>query len=104
MKALAHMHANNIIHRDVKLENIKFTHLKNYEDLKMLDFGSAIFHHTGSDTKHFDMAGSPYYVSPEMLANTGYDEKTDIWSAGVIFYKLLVGFFPFDAKTDFDIL
>lgn len=50
------------------------------------------------------MSGSPYYASPEMLSNKGYNEKTDIWSIGIIFHYLLIGCFPFDGKTDLEIM
>lgn len=105
LSAIAFMHYNHIIHCDIKMENIRFLKTGDVPDhIKLFDLGSAKFHQRGSDQKHFDMAGSPYYCSPEMLVGTGYNEKTDVWSAGIIFHKLLTGCFPFDGKTDMDIV
>ena len=103
LSALAYMHYNHIIHCDVKMENIKFLKPGIPDHIKLYDFGSAKFHQRGSDKFHYDMSGSPYFASPEMLKGIGYTEKTDIWSAGVVLHKMLTGVFPFDGKTDIEI-
>ena len=104
LSAVSVMHYSSVIHRDLKLENIRFSQKNNYDTIKIYDFGSACIHNPGSDTKHYDMAGSPQYAAPEMLSGQGYNEKADIWSCGVIFYFLLTNSFPFDAKTPIELI
>lgn len=104
ISAVAYMHAQRVIHRDIKLENIKFGKKGVVDHIKILDFGSATHHDLGSDKLHYEMCGSPYYCAPEMLMGSGYNEKVDLWSCGVIFHFLLTSTFPFDGKTDMDIL
>lgn len=100
---MCYLHANGIIHRDIKFENLKFARHNQFDSIKLLDFGSADAHPVGSYMQHYDICGSPYFASPEMLAGKGYTEKTDIWSCGIVFYLLLTGFFPFDAKSDLEV-
>ena len=103
LSAVAYMHANGIIHRDIKFENIKFSRPNVFENIKLIDFGSAEAHPPNSTKRHYDICGSPYFCSPEMLKGIGYNEKTDVWSCGIIMYYLLVGSFPFDAKSDLEV-
>lgn len=93
-----------MVHRDLKFENIKFMKKGVHDNLKIYDFGSAAYHDPNSDKKLFDLAGSPYFSAPEMLAGKGYDEKVDVWSCGIIFHYLLIGAFPFDAKNDVELM
>ena len=86
------------------MENVVFARKGVYDNLKIIDFGSACHHNFDSEQLHFEMSGSPYYASPEMLTNKGYNEKTDVWSIGIIFHYLLIGCFPFDGKTDLEIM
>ena len=88
LSAVSYMHAKNIIHRDLKLENIRFSKRGVHDHLKIVDFGSAVpFSHKSKGL--FDPCGSPYYAAPEMLGGAGYDEKVDEWSVGVIFHYLV---------------
>jgi len=103
LSAVAYMHYKSLIHCDLKLENIKFFKRGVEDHVKLLDFGCAQFHQRGSDKLHFGVYGSPIYASPEMLRGRGYNEKTDIWSIGIIFHKLLTGYFPYDAKSPMEI-
>ena len=105
---LWYLHQNNILHRDIKLENIliseKEKDLKTNEEyfwIKIIDFGtSKIFEKT---KKEKTVVGSSYYIAPEVL-NQNYNEKCDVWSVGVILYMTLVGRAPFDGVTDEEIL
>ena len=103
LSALNYLHSKGIVHRDIKPENILVQNdpkkNKNYLDeihIKLIDFGASNFF------KHNEIltlkVGSPYYIAPEVL-NRSYNEKCDIWSAGVVLYVMLTGNFPFVGKT-----
>lgn len=105
---LSYLHENNVVHRDLKLENIMITNIeecdKTKEELfsiKIIDFGTAkIFHQNRTEKT---IVGSSYYIAPEVLSQK-YNEKCDTWSAGVILYMLLVGKPPFDGETDEEVI
>ena len=105
---LCYLHANNIVHRDLKLENIIISEIerdketnKNLFWIKIIDFGTAkIFEKNKSEKA---VVGSSYYIAPEVLQKH-YNEKCDTWSAGVILYMLIVGRAPFDGKDDDEII
>jgi len=102
MSAICYCHQNRIVHRDLKPENILLED-KNRDNpvIKLIDWGGARYF-----SKHKKMSkvnGTPYYIAPEVLSET-YDEKCDIWSAGVIFYILLCGYPPFNGETDKEIM
>jgi CheY-like chemotaxis protein len=103
-QVLSVAHASNVIHRDVKPENI-FIHKENDKEIvKLLDFGIAkIIENKSSEeaedvTPYGKLLGTPIYMAPERLRGLPYDESIDIYSLGVMLYKMLVGTFPFDAK------
>lgn len=91
IEALQYIHERNVAHRDLKMENILIAKgLK----IKIIDFGFAI----KDDHIHKEFCGTPHYISPEVISKGGYLGKpSDIWSAGIIFYKLYTGEFPFKA-------
>ncbi|CAB9526676.1 MAP kinase-activated protein kinase 2 (Fragment) [Seminavis robusta] len=91
----------NVCHRDLNLENILLDETKNYEKLKVIDFGLAARCEPGE--KLFEMVGKPRYISPEVLGDDGYDLKYDIWSAGVTAYTLMAGYHPFEADHDVEV-
>jgi calcium-dependent protein kinase len=95
--AVAYLHAHNIVHRDLKLENFLYER-QDTEHLKLIDFGFAKYHERGS-TKMSRSCGSLHYIAPEVLKHS-YDEKADMWSIGVIVYMLLTGNPPFYGSTD----
>ncbi|XP_058806523.1 serine/threonine-protein kinase GD17699-like [Phymastichus coffea] len=95
--ALAYLHSQQIVHRDVKPENLLVQiHNDRIRCLKLGDFGLAQIVHEPLYT----ICGTPTYVAPEILAEIGYGLKIDVWAAGVILYILLCGFPPFVATDN----
>ena len=108
LSGIAYLHSNNIIHRDLKLENILINDIEKSittnEDLflvKIIDFGTA---------KIFDknkmpraIVGSIYYIAPEVILKK-YGKECDMWSLGVILYMFIVGHAPFDGRSNRDIM
>ena len=95
LEALSYWHANNLVHKDIKPENILLDKPKNIKSVKLIDFGTAQkFERAIKMTK---VIGTPYYVAPEVLRGS-YDEKWDIWGIGVIMFILLSGSPPFNGK------
>jgi len=97
--AVDYLHSREIIHRDIKPENILFEDTKNLSSLKVIDFGlSAQFFESNSDNEY---CGTIIYMSPEQLEKRVYTKSIDIWSCGIIMYKLLNnGFHPFYKQGD----
>ncbi|KAF3780602.1 Phosphoenolpyruvate carboxylase kinase 1 [Nymphaea thermarum] len=94
MEAIAHCHRRGVAHRDIKPENVLFDER---DRLKLADFGSADCFHDGKVLK--EVYGTAYYVAPEVLWGREYNEKVDVWSAGVILYVLISGIPPFYGET-----
>ena len=107
LSGLAYLHSNNIVHRDLKLENILIHEIEKSkttgEDLfniKIIDFGTArIF---DKNNKPQSIVGSSYYIAPEVLRQK-YNKECDLWSVGVILYMFIVGHAPFDGCDDEEI-
>jgi serine/threonine protein kinase len=96
LDAVAYMHAQKIIHRDLKLGNLFIA--KNL-NMKIGDFGlAANIKHDGERKR--TICGTPNYIAPEVLFDTenGHSYEVDIWSLGVIMYTLIVGKPPFQTK------
>ncbi|XP_067288842.1 serine/threonine-protein kinase DCLK1a isoform X2 [Pseudorasbora parva] len=95
--AIKYLHSLNIVHRDIKPENLLvYEHQDGSKSLKLGDFGLA----TVVDGPLYTVCGTPTYVAPEIIAETGYGLKVDIWAAGVITYILLCGFPPFRGSSE----
>uniref|UniRef100_A0A8C8INS6 Serine/threonine-protein kinase DCLK2 n=1 Tax=Oncorhynchus tshawytscha TaxID=74940 RepID=A0A8C8INS6_ONCTS len=93
--AIKYLHSLNIVHRDIKPENLLvYEHQDGSKSLKLGDFGLASL----VDGLLYLVCGTPTYVAPEIIAETGYGLKVDIWAAGVITYILLCGFPPFSGE------
>lgn len=87
---LAYLHKHNIVHRDIKMNNILVTE---DESIRIADLGvSRFFPETNLLNS---LSGSPMCMSPEMCMGTGYNEKTDMWSLGCVIYHLLTGKYPY---------
>ena len=97
ISALYYLHSNGISHRDLKPENLLYYNKGNdiKNPIKLIDFDLSNFFNQKMKTK----VGTSYYVSPEVLKGE-YNEKCDIWSAGVILYILLSGQPPFNGSND----
>lgn len=94
------LHANGIVHRDLKLENILMISNENHWEFKLTDFGLAEEAISGLYLR----CGSPGYIAPEILKKQIYDSKVDVFSCGVIFYVLLFGRMPFLGKSSSEVL
>uniref|UniRef100_A0A3P8R8P7 Serine/threonine-protein kinase DCLK2 n=1 Tax=Astatotilapia calliptera TaxID=8154 RepID=A0A3P8R8P7_ASTCA len=96
-RALKYLHSLNIVHRDIKPENLLvFEYPDGTKSLKLGDFGLA----TVVEGPLYTVCGTPTYVAPEIIAESGYGLKVDIWAAGVITYILLCGFPPFRSENN----
>ncbi|XP_030000180.1 serine/threonine-protein kinase DCLK2 isoform X2 [Sphaeramia orbicularis] len=95
--ALKYLHSMNIVHRDIKPENLLvFEFPDGTKSLKLGDFGLA----TVVEGPLYTVCGTPTYVAPEIISESGYGLKVDIWAAGVITYILLCGFPPFRSESN----
>jgi len=94
LDAVRHCHESNIVHRDLKPENLLLASKNKGANVKLADFGLAI-EVQGDQTAWFGFAGTPGYLSPEVLKKEPYGKPVDIWACGVILYILLVGYPPF---------
>lgn len=90
-----------ILNRDLKPENILLEQNKDFDQIKIIDFGTSL---QFDSTKTLDeKLGTPYYIAPEVLKKC-YNEKCDIWSCGVITYIILSGMPPFNGSSDQEIM
>ncbi|KAM4532034.1 calcium/calmodulin-dependent protein kinase type II subunit beta isoform 2-T3 [Fundulus diaphanus] len=94
LEAVLHCHQMGVVHRDLKPENLLLASKCKNAAVKLADFGLAI-EVQGEQQAWFGFAGTPGYLSPEVLRKEAYGKPVDIWACGVILYILLVGYPPF---------
>lgn len=96
---MAYLHMNHMAHRDIKLENILIT---DKNDIKIIDFGFGMF--APDDSLQNFFCGTPNYMPPEIVVKQSYKgDRADLWSLGILLYKMLVGEFPFKGETEKDL-
>ncbi|KAJ3120351.1 serine/threonine-protein kinase KIN2, partial [Nowakowskiella sp. JEL0407] len=96
LNAIEYAHRNHVVHRDIKLENMRYCSIKN--KVKVLDFGFAAFH---SDTTFLETnCGSPCYAAPEIYLGDRYKgPEVDVWSLGICLFTMVAGTLPFDGSN-----
>lgn len=90
-------HQNSIIHRDLKPENILLESNKDFNQIKVIDFGISLIQDSSKSVQ--ESIGTPYYIAPEVWKKH-YNKECDVWSCGVIMYIILSGTPPFNAPDD----
>ena len=95
--SLYYLAENSIVHCDLKPENILLEQNKEFDQIKIIDFGTSLVF--DENKKLDEKLGTPYYIAPEVLAKN-YGPKCDIWSCGVITYIVLSGIPPFNGASD----
>jgi serine/threonine protein kinase len=103
LKVLEVAHSHRIIHRDIKPDNVLLTRVNGREAVKVLDFGVAklldLVGDSGSIT-HGERVGTPKYMSPEQITGEPVDERSDLFSLGIVFYEMVTGRHPFTQVRD----
>jgi Neu-associated kinase len=95
--ALAHLHSLEIMHGDVKLENIV---IDDHEVVRLIDFGLSERIPRGTNSN--SQCGSTFYRSPELLTGKPHTTKADIWALGIVLYTAVAGAFPFDSSSEYE--
>jgi len=96
LDGLAHAHSKGVIHRDIKPENV---HILPTGLVKITDFGIARLKHEPNLTMDGQIFGTPSYMSPEQVQGGAIDERSDLFSVGVILFEMLAGYKPFQGDS-----
>ena len=97
ISGIEYIHKLGIVHRDLKPENVLLEANKAFDQIKVIDFGTAQTFKQGQNLK--ETTGTPYYIAPEVLKHS-YGKECDIWSLGVMAYIILSGIPPFNGASD----
>lgn len=91
------MHQKNVIHRDLKLDNILISEIVGTSEynVKIADFGLSTFATSNPREKLYEKCGTPCYAAPEILRGLGYTSKCDMFSLGSLFFNLVTGRYLF---------
>lgn len=100
LSALSHAHERGVVHHDIKPQNIL---LLPDASVKVTDFGIASVPNFEDETPSDETIGSVHYISPEQARGDATDEKSDLYSVGVMMYAMLTGSLPFDAESPIDV-
>jgi serine/threonine protein kinase len=100
LSALEHAHRAGVVHRDLKPANVMLTEL----GIKIMDFGVAQARRSEHSGSEGYIVGTPAYMAPEQALGEGVGEAADVYSVGVMFYRVLTGALPFEADTPLDML
>jgi len=98
LEAVQHLHSRDIVHRDIKAENVIFDSVEEGSPIKLIDFGLSRTHSI-HDAAMKTPVGTAYYMSPDVLRGR-YDRSCDVWAVGVLTYILLSGYPPFNGPCD----
>ena len=105
LSALLAAHKRGIVHRDIKPDNLMLAMVRSFEtdmnevQLKILDFGASLLLADTSDINTAEgLMGTPYYMSPEQASGAPLDQRTDLYSAGVVLYEAISGKLPHTAE------
>uniref|UniRef100_UPI0025C65540 serine/threonine protein kinase n=1 Tax=Ignavibacterium sp. TaxID=2651167 RepID=UPI0025C65540 len=97
---LYYLHQSNYIYYDLKPENILVSNIGNRPRIKLIDFGLAEYQL--KDLK-FEVKGTAHYIAPELLKKEEHDHTVDLYSLGILLYRIIYGRFPFSAESEVDI-
>ncbi|MCX4244549.1 serine/threonine-protein kinase [Paraliomyxa miuraensis] len=100
-QALQHAHRTGIVHRDIKPENVM---IRNDGVLKLMDFGIAQIIDNQKLTLTGQLIGSPAYMAPELISGRPLDQRTDLFSLGILLYQLATGQLPFSGRNPHEVL
>nr|WP_036453111.1 serine/threonine-protein kinase [Mycoplasma buteonis] len=97
-EAIGELHANGIIHRDIKSQNILIT---DAQEVKVVDLGISLSKESQRLTKTNAVVCSPYYAAPELsVKNAKITPAVDIYALGIVLYEMLIGKYPFEGEAE----
>ena len=118
LKTIEYCHSIGIVHRDIKPENIMLGHVintnicntqndtNNYSNIKLIDFGLSYksYNLRSEQIWMSSRVGTCYYIAPEVLNHTHYNQSCDLWSIGIIMYSMISGIMPFYGNNNQEVI